>query len=54
MGNITKYLIFDGFDAIMQVTLLADEDVSSLAKPTDGIWLRMRHHCYVQPLEDLY
>jgi hypothetical protein len=53
-GNITQYLIFEGFDVIVQVTLLADVDVSSLAEPTDGVWLRMWCHFQVQPLDDLY
>jgi hypothetical protein len=40
-GRITQYLIFEGFDVVMQVTLLADMDVSSMVEPTDGVWLRM-------------
>jgi hypothetical protein len=52
-GNITQYLIFEGFDVVVQVTLLADVDVSSLAEPTDGVWLRMCVIVKVQPLDNL-
>jgi hypothetical protein len=40
-GKITKYLIFEGFDSVVQATLLIDVDVPSLVEPTDGVWMRM-------------
>jgi hypothetical protein len=38
-GNISHYLIFEGMDAIGQVTLLAETEISSLVKPADVVWL---------------
>jgi len=37
MGNITQYLIHEGFDVVGKVTLLADVEISSLVKPLDGV-----------------
>jgi hypothetical protein len=39
--KLTQYLVFEGFDSIMKATLLVGMDVSSLAEPTNGVWLRM-------------
>jgi hypothetical protein len=39
MGHISHYLILEGMDAIGQVTLLADTEISSLVKPVDVVWL---------------
>jgi hypothetical protein len=38
-GHISHYLILEGMDAIGQVTLLADTEISSLVKPVDVVWL---------------
>jgi hypothetical protein len=39
---ITQYLVFEGLDAVGQTTLLVDAEISSLAKPADGVGLRVR------------
>jgi hypothetical protein len=38
-GNITQYLIFEGLDVLGQATLLVEAMVSSLAQPSNGVWL---------------
>jgi len=53
-GNITQHLIFEWFDVLVQARLLVDVDISSLAKPTDGVWLRMQRHCQVKPIENIW
>jgi hypothetical protein len=51
--NITQYLIYEILDAIGQTKLLADTEISSLTKPTDGVGLGVMCHWQFQPLEDL-
>jgi len=49
-----QYLIFEGLDAIGQMTLLTDAKVSSLrAQPTNGVWLGVWNHWKLQYLDDL-
>jgi hypothetical protein len=43
-GNIKKYLILEGMDAIGHTKLLANIDISSLVKPPEVVWLQM--WCY--------
>ena len=38
-GHISHYLILEGMDAIGQVTLLANTEISSLVKLVDVVWL---------------
>jgi hypothetical protein len=38
-ANITHYLILEGLDAIRQMALLADTEISSLVKPPNVVWL---------------
>jgi hypothetical protein len=40
-GNITQYLIFEGLNAVVQETLLADAEIAPLVEPSDGVWLRV-------------
>jgi hypothetical protein len=55
MGRNTKqYLIFESLDDIGQMTLLADTEISSLEKPTDGVGMWVRCHWKDQSLDDLY
>jgi hypothetical protein len=42
--NITQYIVFEGLDVVGKTTLLADAEISSLAKPANGVGLQVR--CY--------
>jgi hypothetical protein len=46
-GNITYYLILEGFDSIGQATLLVDMEVSSLVKPPNVV--RLQVFCFERP-----
>jgi hypothetical protein len=35
--NITKYLVFEGLDVVKKTTMLDNVEISSLAKPSDGV-----------------
>jgi len=52
-GAISQYLVSEGLDVVGQMTLLADMEISSLVKPTNGVGLRVRYYRQVQPLDDL-
>jgi hypothetical protein len=53
-GNITQYLILEGIDVVGNMTLLADENISSLIEPLDGLGLKVWCCSKVQPPNDLY
>jgi hypothetical protein len=53
VGNITQYLILEGFGVVVQDTLMVGAYVPSMTEPTNGVWMRMLHHFQVQPLENL-
>jgi hypothetical protein len=42
-SNITEYLTFERLDVVRQSTLLADAEIASLAEPSNGVGLWVRH-----------
>jgi hypothetical protein len=40
-SDIKKYLILEGLDVVGQEALLSEVKISSLAEPSDGVWLQV-------------
>jgi hypothetical protein len=46
--------IFERLDAIGKTTLLVDMEISSLAKPADGVGMQVWFRWQFQPLDELF
>jgi hypothetical protein len=51
--HIKQHLVFEGLDAIRQLTLLADAEITSLAEPSNGVGLWVRSCQQGQTLDNL-